>query len=94
MTAEVFVEWEDHGIHRDSFSINYSPADLEDWLKDDAEFGDIVTEIEDDLGVYLEARFDDGGAGWLLSEGGGAEEAAEVLRRVRAYMQALRVPGA
>lgn len=94
MTAQVFVEWSDHGVLRASFTVDYSPSDLEDWFKDDAELGDFVTEVEDDLGVYLESRFDDGGAGWLLSDGGGPEEAAEVLSRLRAYMQALGVPGA
>ncbi len=92
--ATVFVEWNDHGVQRDSFSIDYSPTDLENWFKDDAELGGIVTQAEDELGVYLEDRSDEDGVGWLITEGGGAEEAAEILRRLREHMRSLRVPGA
>lgn len=94
MSARVFVEWNDNGAQRDYFTVGCSPAELTDWFKDDAELGDVVTRAEDDLKVYLEDRLEDDGVGWLIVEGGGAEAAAEVLRRLRAHMQALRVPGA
>lgn len=94
MSAEVFVEWNDHGIQRDSFTIGYSPSELEDWLKDDAGIGELMTKIENDMGIYLEDRFEEDGAGWLIAEGGGAEAAAEVLRRLREHMRSLRVLGA
>ena len=94
MSARVFVEWNDNGAQRDSFLIDYSPTDLENWLKDDAGIGDVVTQAENDLGLYLEDRFESDGAGWLIAKGGGAEAAAEILRRLRAYMQALGTLGA
>jgi len=93
MSARVFVEWNDHGIQRDYFTLDYPPTDLAGWLKDDAGIGEVVTQIENDLRVYLEDRFEDGGVGWLIAEGGGADAAAEILKRMRAHMQALGVPG-
>ncbi len=94
MSATVFVEWNDHGIQRVSFEIGYSPTELTDWFKDDAGFGEMVMEAENDLGLYLDDRLEESGVGWLITDGGNRESAEKLLSRIRTWMQSLRVPGA
>jgi hypothetical protein len=94
MSAIVFVEWNDHGLQRVSFEIGYSPTELTDWFKDDAGFGEAIMEFENDMGFYLEDRLEEGGVGWLITNGGSLESAEKLLSRIREWMRSLRVLGA
>ena len=94
MSASVFVEWDDHGIQRISFEIGSSPTELTDWFKDDAGFGEAIMGFENDLGIYLDDRLEEGGVGWLITNGGTPELAEKLLSKIREWMRSLRVVGA
>jgi hypothetical protein len=84
MSATVFVEWNDGGgAQRVSFEVDWRPAELHEWVREDAGLSEAITAAEDEIGTYLEDVFEARGAGWLIAQDGDREAAEDLLRRVR-----------